>query len=99
MARLQQSDFGIDKFILLAVLGMVFGKTDFGLFLMLDWLLDRMRTLVNTVLPERAIGGETIQNFQELQQFDFGIDKFSLLAVLAMQDFKRKNRFPRKVVA
>merc|ERR1712117_154484 len=91
LARLQEATFGLDKFILLAVLatlcsagaapvpsaslvlltpiitavGLENNEAHFGLILMIDWFLDRSRTVVNiigdatvTAVVEAKFGGE-----------------------------------------
>jgi len=108
LARMQAATFGLDKFLLLAVLatltsagsapvpsaslvllativdatGLEYNESHFGLILMIDWLLDRMRTMVNVIgdatvtavvqekygiqMPEIEMGGETVQDFSAM---------------------------------
>merc|ERR1712117_319867 len=108
LARMQAATFGLDKFLLLAVLatvtsagsapvpsaslvllativdatGLEYNESQFGLILMIDWLLDRMRTMVNVIgdatvtavvqnrygleMPEIEMSSEKVKDFSAI---------------------------------
>merc|ERR1712117_99532 len=108
LARMQAATFGLDKFLLLAVLatvtsagsapvpsaslvllativdatGLEYNESHFGLILMIDWLLDRMRTMVNVIgdatvtavvqnrygleMPEIEMSSEKVKDFSAI---------------------------------